>query len=135
MKHLLLTLTIALLSLGAFAQAPEQIQDGTGRNYKVVTEQNAHYPGGNQALYMELYKQMKYPAEAKEKGITGDVTVAFFVEADSTTSDVRALNDLGYGTAAEAERLIKNLKFAPALQGGTAIRQNMMLPVLFRIYD
>lgn len=133
MKYVLLSLSLICLSFAA--QAQEKIEDGTDRNFKIVTEQNAHYPGGNQELYMEMFKMMKYPAEAKEKGITGDITVTFFVEPDSTTSEVKALKDLGYGTAEEAERIIKSLKFAPALQGGKAIRQNMMMPVLFRIYD
>lgn len=125
----------AFIGLFTFTQAQELIKDGTHRNYKVEMSKEAHYPGGQQALYMDLFKRMKYPAEAKEKKITGDVTVSFFVEPDSTTSEIKALNDLGYGLGAEAERLIRETKFAPALQNGKAVRQQMMMPVLFRIYD
>jgi TonB family protein len=136
-KYLLpFTLTLALtltLTFSAFAQT--QIQDGTHRNYEVKMSQQAEYPGGNTQLYKDLAAKMEYPAEAQEKKITGDVMVSFFVEADSTTSEVRALRDLGGGTKQEAERLIKLLKFAPAIQNGKPVRQQMMLPVLFRIYD
>lgn len=105
------------------------------RNYAVVTTQDAAYPGGNNALYKDLFQRMKYPAEALEQKISGDIMVSFYVEPDSTTSDVMAMKDLGGGTKAEAERLIKATKFAPAIQNGKPVRQQMILPVLFRIYD
>lgn len=94
----------------------------------------AEYPGGSAAFYQSLSERMQYPAEAREKNITGDIMVSFFVETDSTTSEVRALKDLGAGTRAEAERLIRETKFAPAIQNGKPVRQQMMLPILFRIY-
>lgn len=133
-KSLVLTALLTMtISGSAFAQS--EIQDGTHRNYEIKMTKEAEYPGGNTALYQSLHKRMQYPAEAKEKKITGDIMVSFFVEPDSTTSDVRAMKDLGGGTKQEAERLIKETKFAPAIQNGKPVRQQMMLPVLFRIYE
>ncbi len=126
---------MALLVSCSWLMGQNEVQDGTHRNYTVVNEREAEFPGGQEALYKTLFQEMEYPEDAKAQGITGNVTVAFYVEADSSTSDVRALNDLGGGTKAEAERLIKSLKFAPAIQNGKPVRQQMMLPVLFRIYD
>jgi periplasmic protein TonB len=133
MKKLLLSL--GLLASVATLSAQQPIQDGTGRNFTMVSNRDAEYPGGNNALYKHLFQQMQYPAEAKEKKITGDIMVSFMVEADSTTSEVKAMKDLGGGTKEEAERLIKTTKFVPALQNGKPVRQQMMLPVLFRIYE
>lgn len=124
-----------MLALGQCLHAQSVVQDNPHRNFEVKMTQEAEYPGGNTALYQTLHKKMQYPAEAKEKRITGDIMVSFFVEADSSTSEVKALKDLGGGTKEEAERLIKSLKFSPAIQNGKPVRQQMMLPVLFRIYD
>ncbi len=124
-----------MLGLVQWAAAQTQIQDGTHRNYEVKMTKEAEFPGGNTQLYKSLASRMQYPAEAKEKHITGDIMVSFYVEADSTTSEVRALRDLGGGLKQEAERLLKETKFAPAIQNGKPVRQQMMLPVLFRIYD
>ena len=127
-------IAIALsITLTLHAQTP--IQDGTHRNYEIKMTKEAEYPGGNAALYKDLSQRMHYPIEAKEKRITGDIMVSFFVEADSMTSDVKAFKDLGGGTKEEAIRLIKETKFSPAIQNGKPVRQQMMLPVLFRIYD
>ena len=129
------SLLLLALVAGTFAFAQQPIDDGTHRNFKVVTERSAEYPGGDQALYKRMFEEMQYPEEAKEKRIEGNVMVSFYVEPDSTTSEVKAMSKLGHGTSEEAERLIKGLKFAPAIQGGRAIRQQMMIPVIFRIYD
>jgi protein TonB len=129
----LLLIAFSALSLGLKAQGNQT--EEPHRNYAVVTTKDAEFPGGQIELYKSLAQRMQYPAEAKEKRIMGDIMVSFFVEADSTTSDVRALKDLGGGTKEEAERLIKETKFAPAMQNGKPVRQNMMLPVMFRIYD
>ncbi len=133
-KNLAFTLLVLTLST-SLLPAQEMIKDGTGRNYAVEYDKAAEFPGGDEALYTRLFHEMEYPAEAKEKRITGDLTLSFFVETDSTVSEVSALNDLGYGTKEEAIRLIKSMKFSPAIQNGKAVRQQMMLPVLFRIYD
>lgn len=117
------------------AQAQTEINDGTHRNFTVTTTKNAEYPGGNQALYMRMYELTNYPAEARSQHIEGDVMVSFFVEADSTVKEVEVLRDPGYGLGAEAQRILKQLKFAPAIQNGTPIRQTMMLSVPFRIYE
>jgi periplasmic protein TonB len=126
---------LGLLATATTAVAQQPIQDGTGRNFTMVMNREAEYPGGNNALYKHLFSRMQYPAEAKEKKIQGDLMVSFMVEPDSTTSEVRAMKDLGGGTKEEAERLIKATKFIPALQNGKPVRQQMMLPVLFRIYE
>ena len=128
----MLALTI-LFAANGFAQSVRT--DSIRRNFEVKMTKEAEYPGGNNALYQSLAKRMKYPEEAKSKRITGDIMVAFVVLPDSTTTDIRAMKDLGGGTKEEAERLIRETKFAPAVQNGKPVRQQMMLPVLFRIYD
>lgn len=124
---------LSAMAVGLQAQGTEPVEQH--RNYAVVTTKDAEYPGGQIELYKSMAQRMQYPSEAKEKRISGDIMVSFFVEPDSTTSEVRALKDLGGGTKEEAERLIRETKFAPAMQNGKAVRQNMMLPVMFRIYD
>lgn len=124
------TLILALILI-FFASSTLQAQSGSGRNYKVVTERNAEYPGGNEALYRFFYQKMNYPEAAAEAKVKGQINMSFEVLPDSTVANVQALNDLGYGTKEEAIRLVKMLKFAPALQNGKPIKQSMMLPVIF----
>lgn len=55
-------------------------------NVEVMPE----FPGGQEALYTEMYTRVKYPAAAQENGVQGRVMVSFVVEKDGTLSDVRA---------------------------------------------
>lgn len=135
MKKLSGLFLLFVLMSAASLQAQSATKDDTHRNYKVTTQQKAEYPGGNEALYRFFYEEMKYPEAAKKERVEGDVQVSFYVMPDSSVSDVRALNDLGHGTKAEAERLIKSTKWVPAIQNGRSIKQQMVVPVLFRIYD
>ncbi len=105
-------------------------QDGH-RNFAVTTGRNASYPGGDSAFAYYVYSSIQLSPEATAKKITGAIQVGFMVLPDSTTSDVRALNDLGYGTKQEAERIIRQARFSPALQNGKAIKQQMMIAVNF----
>lgn len=131
MKSYFLT-TGMLLGMLVFAQMGlAQVHETSGKNFKVVTERNAEYPGGNEAMYMFFYRNMEFPAAARDNNVTGQVTVTFDVEPDSSVSHVEALDDLGHGTQAEAIRLVKLLKFGPAIQNGKATRQHMMVSVIF----
>ena len=47
---------------------------------KCVVEKEASFPGGEEALYDWLERNINYPDEAREKGITGTVVVKFVVE-------------------------------------------------------
>lgn len=135
MRRLLLLLLLPLIGLTAFAQNEEAPKEDTEhRNFKVETK-DAVYPGGDKALYQFFHDHMIYPEKAKKYDLTGDITVSFDVMEDGTTDNVKAFNDLGLGTKEEAERLVKMLKYEPASRLGRPAKQNMMVVVLFRIYD
>ena len=118
---------LLLLTLCAWTGALAQ---GTHKNYKVETTR-ATYPGGDKAMYMFLYENIEMPMEARAKGINGKIQVSFVVMEDGTTGEVKALNDLGYGTKEEAERLVKLLKFNPATQNGRNVKMSMIVAVIF----
>lgn len=101
------------------------------KNYKITTDENAKYPGGDTAFAQYIYDNMEFPPEASKKGVKGIVQVSFYVMPDGKTTDVRALNDLGYGTKQEAERLIKQAAFEPAVVNGRKSKQHMMVGVNF----
>ena len=50
--------------------------------------QYPNYFGGNDALIQFIKRNLKYPDQAKEKGMQGTITVGFTVEEDGSLSDV-----------------------------------------------
>ena len=99
------------------------------QNMNVITQQEAHYPGGDEALYKYLNTNIKFSAEAKAKNFVGKTSVSIDVMPDSTLQNIVLLNNLGYGIDEEVVRLLKPLKFAPSIQNGTLLRMNVIMDI------
>lgn len=102
-------------------------------NFSVEMQSEPQYPQGNAALYKYFFENTQYPQEAIDKKVEGTVTLSFYVETDSTISDIFVLAGLGSGLDEEAERLVKDLKFVPAIQNGKPVKAQMILPVIFSL--
>lgn len=100
----------------------------------VFVEETASFPGGDDALYEYLAKNIKYPAQARETNIEGKVYIKFIVEKDGSVSDVKCIRDIGGGCGAEAVRVVKTLpKWKPAKQRNRTVRSYFTLPVAFTL--
>lgn len=100
----------------------------------VSVEQNAEYPGGQDALLADLSKFTKYPPQAKENNIQGKIFVNFVVEKDGSISNIKVVRgaELGGGLADAAVAAVRKLKrFTPGRQNGNPVRQFYNLPVTF----
>ena len=64
-----------------------------------VLEQMPAFPSGQDSLFRYLYRNIQYPAAAREKGLEGLVIVKFIVEKDGSISNEEAVNDIGGGCA------------------------------------
>ncbi len=100
----------------------------------VIVEKMPQFPGGMEALYQYLSKNMMYPPRALYDSIEGRVYVQFIVNDDGTVSNVTVLKSLGHGLDKEAVRLIENLpKWIPGEQGGKPVSVKYNLPVSFSL--
>ena len=108
--------------LPGFAQEYDDKQ-----NIEVKVTQDAHYPDGDSKLYQYIFSNVNYSEEAKANKIEGNVMVSFNVETDSTVSNVVVIAGVGHGVDEEVKRLLKGLRFAPAIQNGEATKMNLMM--------
>ena len=103
------------------------------KNFEELDEEPS-FPGGTDSLYAFLARNIKYPADANEKGIEGRVYVSFIVETDGTFSNVKILRDIGGGCGKEAVRVIKLMpKWIPGTQRGRPVRTQFNLPIVFEL--
>ncbi len=101
--------------------------------YKVV-DKMPEYPGGNQAMSRFMAENIKYPQEAKTKGVTGVVFVAFIIEKDGSVSNVSVLRGVGAGCNEEAMRVVGKMpKWKPGENKGKPVRVEFNLPVKFKL--
>jgi len=90
--------------------------------------------GDCEDMYKFLQNNLKYPQEARNKGITGTILVEFVVEKDGTISNVKALGRVNPDLGAEAVRVVKMLpKWKPGIQDGEPVRCFYNLPIRFSL--
>ena len=111
----------------------EVIEEEKDKVYTVV-EQLPQFPGGDQAMYTFIQKNLKYPQQAIQAGIEGRVFVSFIVDKDGNVSNVKAEKGIGGGCDQEAVRVIKMMSgFSPAKQNGRPVTYRYIVPVKFKL--
>ncbi len=104
-------------------------QGGTDKEKKACAERK---------LLEYIYKNIKYPAIARENGVEGNVVVQFVVDKDGSINKAKVVRDIGAGCGEEALRVVelmntKGLKWTPGKQRGRAVKVQFNLPIKFRL--
>lgn len=118
------------------APAPkvEQSYDEPFRTVQI----EAQFTGGLEAWARFLRRNLNsdIPADQGAPPSNYTVIVSFIVDRNGTISDVRAENDPGYGTAAEAIRVIKKSpNWTPAIQNGLNVIYRQKQAITFQVRD
>ncbi len=96
------------------------------------------FPGGSDAWVKFLSRTLNRDLPVENGAPAGRyaVTVSFVVSRDGSISDVKAENDPGYGTAAEAVRVIqKGPKWIPAEQNGHKVIYRHRQAIVFQVTE
>ena len=87
-----------------------------------------------QKMLEYIYSNIKYPKEARSKGIDGMSVIRMVIEKDGSVTNVSTLRDPGAGTGDEAARVTREMpKWIPGKQSGEAVRVQYVLPVKFKL--
>jgi len=119
--------------------------------FKVV-EQMPRFPGcedsggtdkekedcAKQKMLQYIYKNLKYPAIARENGVEGMAVIQFVVEKDGSVADARIVRDPGAGTGDNALKVVNAMnnmgaKWTPGKQRGRPVKVQYTLPVKFKL--
>ena len=136
---ILLLLLIAVLGIqNSFAQKSHH--SGSVHNEETDTictspDQMPKFPGGLQAMYEYIDKNMKYPESARKDYVQGRTYCHAVINKDGSVSDVVVVKSSGRGDLdEEAVRIVSNMPlWDPALLEGKEVRAICTIPVTFRI--
>jgi periplasmic protein TonB len=91
------------------------------------------YPGGQLGWKRYLKVMLRYPDEAMEKGIQGDVTIQFIVDINGKISNLKLYKGNPM-LADEGMRLIKKSgKWVPGVHGGRLVKAYKLQTISFMI--
>jgi TonB family protein len=99
-----------------------------------VVDESAEPIDGMTEYYKFLGSDIKYPEEARLKGISGRVFVEFVVNLDGSISDIKAIKGIGYGCDEEAVRVMSSSPhWKPGKKNGSFVKQRMVIPINFAL--
>ncbi len=101
----------------------------------IKVESMPTFQGGDLNGYRNwVQSQLQYPAEAKEKGISGRVIFSFVVEKDGSVTSFKGLQAPDKILVEEVERVFKlTPKWEPGKQNGKAVRVKYTVPIVFTL--
>ncbi len=102
-------------------------------NIFLVVDESPTFPGGAEAYNKYLLTNLKYPKEARDLGIEGNVYLSFIVNKDGSLSDYEIARSLGGGLDEEALRVfMAGPDWTPGRQNGKEVRTRMMTRIVFK---
>jgi len=117
-------------------EAPKVTED-YDKEFKTV-QIMAKFPGGPDAWSKYLQRNLKADTPTENGAPTGayTVVVSFLVDKEGNISEVKAENDPGFGTAAEAVRVIsRGPKWIPAVQNGRNVIYRQKQAITFKVEE
>lgn len=102
--------------------------------YYTKVDQVPEFIGGKDSLLSFLAKNIRYPKEARKKGIQGKVYIRFVVERDGSISDVVATQSPVKSLEEESVKVVELMpKWKPGMINGVAVRSYYMLPITYKL--
>ncbi|TNE78215.1 MAG: energy transducer TonB [Bacteroidetes bacterium] len=113
--------------------SPVEQKDTSDPVYNIV-EVMPEFPGGLDSLFKFISHHIRYPRQARRKGIEGKVIIQFVITETGEVSEAKVVNSVGYGCDEEALRVINMLpKWTPGKQRGKAVKVRFNLPIRFKL--
>jgi protein TonB len=117
-------------------EAPKPVEDENKIFEKVEIEASVNMSQWRRHLENQLQRYIEDAANSGMAPGQYTVSVRFLVEKDGSITDVKALNDPGYGLAKGAEEVVKRgPKWSPGEQNGRKVRSYHTQPITFVISD
>jgi TonB family protein len=86
------------------------------------------------AMLQNLYKNLKYPKQARENDVSGEAIAQFTIDKDGSVVDVKVIRGICQSIKDEVIRVITNMPtWNPGYQNGKPVRVLYTLPVKFRL--
>jgi protein TonB len=139
MKQIIITMLLLAATI-ANAQdkgkTPQDAEKGEQQNeiFDDYFEPTAHFPGGDKAYLDYIKKNMRYPEEAKKKGIEGRVLVQCVIEKDGSHNSYKVIKSADSLLNEEAIRIVKGMpKWIPGNDWGETKRVRYTMPITFKL--
>ena len=97
-----------------------------------MADRDAEFPGGMEALGEYITNNLQYPADAKAKGISGDVRVSYIIDKDGSIIEAKVIEGVDPALDNEALRLIRSMpKWKPGVRNHRYVKMRTSTVIQF----
>ena len=101
-----------------------------------LMNQNALFPGGENAMLRWIKEHLQYPKDCEKEGVEGRVMVSFVVFRDGTIEKIQTIRSPHSSLSKEAERVVATMpSWRPAIEEGEWIPKRFILPIVFKLEE
>lgn len=120
------------IEMSVFSQVDDDNLQNKTQNMNIEYESEASYPGGLSNFIADVWSLMEYSQEAIDAKIDTQIMISFDVLPDSSISGIEILTPVGMGVDEELERVLKTMKFIPAVAEGNKVKMNVIHSIPLR---
>ncbi len=100
----------------------------------ILAETKPEFLGKDKEIHKFISKNIKYPEEARKKGIQGKVYTRFTITKTGEIKNVKVVKGIGHGCDKEAVRVVKLMpKWKPGTVKGKKVNVEYNLPINFKL--
>lgn len=113
---------------------PDELDDPDDDPVYTFVPQKPQFPGGIEALFDFISRNVVYPQSAKENGIVGKVIVQFVVNKKGKVEKVQVVRGVDPILDQQAIKVVEKLPdWTPGEQNGKAVSVYYTLPISFKL--
>lgn len=101
-----------------------------------VVSRMPSFPGGEAEMFRWISKNLDYPEQARESGVSGQVVLQFLVAKDGTIQDIQVVKTPAGGAVLgkEAIRVVQSMpRWTPGEHNGKPVKVKFTLPLRFNL--
>ena len=99
-----------------------------------MLEEPPKFPGGHEAMFDYLAKNLRYPPQARQVAAQGVVYLTFVIHEDGSIGDVKVLRGVHRLLDEEAVHVVSAMpSWVPGKQRGKPVRVQFTMPVKFAL--
>jgi protein TonB len=107
---------------------------GPGEKKYAIIEEMPQFPGGENAMMLWIFNNVKYPGEAAKNKTQGQVNVTFTVSSTGVVQSVKVTKPVDPLLDAEAVRVIESMPvWKPGTQHGQPVAVEFTVPIDFKL--
>lgn len=131
---ILFTLILPFFASAQITDGGPEKEEAPKEEILTFSETLPEFPGGTEALYQFISREVKYPANLKKEKIEARVISKFVINKEGSIENIQIINKVAPEFEEEVIRVLNKMpKWSPGMQSGKPVNVAFTLPISFKL--